>query len=293
MSDGCIEVLACIFVSNFSKMSENLIKMTLNSIGLDLPRFEVANEETSPHQDLFSPLPLELHLHIARNLGIEDFLRLKKVSRGICNTITAIERIYFRKISLVLGSFCSDLQALAVRFDSRSIKEILRICEKSFFSFLNAVAEKSKIPTFSKVRLACNWLQEPSNQSAFANVQCLDLSHLNLTVFPDQISSCVSLRCLNLSGNQLYFLPSTIGKLKNLFWFFCKQNLLKTIPPEIGGLRKMTILNISDNPLRFLPEEMGKLRGLIWLTLNQSQENLLPPELLDVEELVIDCFEAI
>ncbi len=260
--------------------------------------------ETSHNRDFLSPLPRELYPIIAKWLGFKEFYRLKVVSRGVYSKIRTIESICFRQLALSLAPFCSDLQfekflspflrsksVHELRIVSRSIQEITKYFARIFIIFANVIAAKLSLSPFSKAKRALHWIEEPLTQRAFENVHSLDLSNLNLSVLPVEISYLVHLHFLDLSGNQLQFLPPAIGKLKNLFWFYCSQNRLATFPPEIGKLSRVTILDITDNPLRFLPKTMGKMRRLIWLILNRSQEALLPEEIWDLEELILDLRE--
>ncbi|NGX60110.1 MAG: hypothetical protein KR126chlam3_01273 [Chlamydiae bacterium] len=197
--------------------------MTVHSVG------------TSPNQDLFSPLPLELWLRIAKHLPIREFFRLKGVSREIYFKIKAIELICFRKLVFALVPFCYDLQfeKFLGQFSTRSIEEITKYFERIFIIFVNAITAQLSLSPRPNAKRALHLIEEPLNQSVFGNVRSLDLSNLGLTVLPEHISYLVHLHFLDLSGNQLRFLPPTIGKLKNLFLFYCSQNRLETFPHEM------------------------------------------------------------
>lgn len=79
---------------------------------------------------------------------------------------------------------------------------------------------------------------------------------------------------LDLSGNNLVGeLPSEIGNLKNLIWFFLYENNLSgSIPESIGNWTKLKQLNLIENNLEGnIPESVGNLINIESLELRQNK----------------------
>jgi len=77
----------------------------------------------------------------------------------------------------------------------------------------------------------------------------LNLSHLNITVVPMQLSQAKDLVRLQLNNNRLIMPPEEIGKLDQLQELSLDHNQLTVLPSSLFQLVRLTYLNISYNPL--------------------------------------------
>ena len=96
---------------------------------------------------------------------------------------------------------------------------------------------------------------------------------------------CSSDLYLDLSNNSLVELPSSIGKLENVYYLGLNKNLIENLPHEIGRMKSLQVLEMWDNELQAVPEEIKdlrnlqvlELRGILFSDEEQSQiESLLP-----------------
>lgn len=119
----------------------------------------------------------------------------------------------------------------------------------------------------------------------------LDKLHLNnnkLRFLPTAIGRLRQLRHLDLSQNQLSDLPPQIGMLSALKTFLLFDNELSSLPDEVGYLYQLETLGIEGNPLhediRTLMMEQGTKGVISWLrengegTLSNHLGVLLSPE---------------
>jgi internalin A len=132
-------------------------------------------------------------------------------------------------------------------------------------------------------------LLELIEQAARERWEELDLSNLELTTLPSNISKLTRLKKLIIGkwdaqkrewvGNSLTTLPPEIGQLVNLTHLNLSLNQLAGLPPEIGQLVNLTHLDLSINKLTQLPPEIGQLVRLTHLDFRFNQIASLPPEI--------------
>nr|KAJ3422256.1 hypothetical protein HK105_000502 [Polyrhizophydium stewartii] len=116
----------------------------------------------------------------------------------------------------------------------------------------------------------------------------------NLSEFPDCICELVNLEYLFIGGkwennDRIKYLPSGIGKLKNLR----SLNSLTELPEDIGDLKTLIRLDLSQNSIYELPPEIGHLKRLNFLHLRQlsildlgyNRLTVLPREICEIESL--------
>jgi hypothetical protein len=120
------------------------------------------------------------------------------------------------------------------------------------------------------------WFNNPENQETINSVTELNLSELNLTVLPFEISSLTALEKLDLEKNKLIELPDWIGSLIALKDLDLTENNLTKLPDSIGNLIALKVLILKDNKLTKLPETIGKLTALTWLHLENNKLKTLP-----------------
>ncbi|MDD3247590.1 MAG: COR domain-containing protein [Methanosarcina sp.] len=113
----------------------------------------------------------------------------------------------------------------------------------------------------------------------------LDLSSINLTSLPPEVSELKNLTLLFMDNSQLTSLPPEIFELKNLTELYIHNNQLTSLPPEISELKNLTELYISGNQLTSLPPEISELKNLIQLDISGNQLTSLPPEISKLKNL--------
>ncbi|NOQ25006.1 MAG: GTP-binding protein [Bacteroidales bacterium] len=117
------------------------------------------------------------------------------------------------------------------------------------------------------------------------NLTELDLSNLEITELPEQISELTNLTDLNLNSNQLSSLPDSFSKLINLKTLYLGDNQLNSLPESISELTNLTDLDLDSNQLSSLPESISKLTNLTNLNLNSNQLSSLPESISKLTNL--------
>lgn len=138
---------------------------------------------------------------------------------------------------------------------------------------LDALQKPSSVPTADVIR---KWLNDPNNAALLNGVTGLDLSNLQLKVFPPEITMFSQLDTLDLSFNHLSCLPDEICGLTKLKILNLNRNNFTTLPRTVGALTGLRTLYLSENKLRALPDTIKALVGLKMLILSNNQFSTLP-----------------
>lgn len=103
----------------------------------------------------------------------------------------------------------------------------------------------------------------PDTISDMTSLVDLDVSFNQLeTLLPDTFLHLPNINCINLSHNQLTVLPDTFlfGSCHKLTTIDLSDNLISTLPQmvatDILRLKKLELLNVSNNQLSILPTEL-------------------------------------
>jgi internalin A len=107
----------------------------------------------------------------------------------------------------------------------------------------------------------------------------LDLSDLDLTAVPPEISQAGLLRYVDLSGNRLQSMPAALSDLTGLEVLDLSRNQITTLSASIGKLTRLHSLDLSRNLLTALPAEIGLLWDLRHLGLADNFLVELPQSL--------------
>lgn len=114
----------------------------------------------------------------------------------------------------------------------------------------------------------------------------LDLSGLNLTQFPIDISEMNYLFELDLSYNNFSSFPKGISELDCLCYLDVSNNFLSEINFKLGKYYALKEINISNNNFNYIPEELFFLNVKTKIIFdNNPFLNGLPPELLYQEDI--------
>lgn len=148
--------------------------------------------------------------------------------------------------------------------------------EKEIGALLHQVSNK-----FSYVELNLSWLLLHSLPHKIKNLSStlvkLDLSHNNLKILPESVTSLVNLTHLDIQSNQLTSLPDSIGRLVKLRVLNVSGNSLSVLPDGIESCRALEELIANFNQLTHLPEELGfELLNLMKLSVHSNKLKHLP-----------------
>ncbi len=143
----------------------------------------------------------------------------------------------------------------------------------------------ARVPVLPHAKAIRDWLSGPINAKTIHWLTELNLSGINLTIFPHEMSAFSQLRELNLSKNRLTTLPFEINSFFRLRELNLSENQFTTFPAEISTLSWLTMLNLSKNRLTTLPSEIGKLSRLTTLDLGANQLSTLPLEIGNLSRL--------
>ncbi len=135
--------------------------------------------------------------------------------------------------------------------------------------------------TMSAYQKAKNRIQRAKQKGATK----LDLSRLNLSELPEDISQLTQLQELNLHSNQLTALPESLGQFSQLQQLYLGANQLTALPEALGQLTQLQRLYLHSNQLTALPESLGQLTQLQRLYLSDNQLTALPEALGRLSQL--------
>ena len=106
---------------------------------------------------------------------------------------------------------------------------------------------------------------------------CYNLSHLGLTLLPEEFKNILWVKSLLLNHNQLIVPPSEISLFaETLTELILAENNLTVFPSELGKLKSLKILDVSHNCIAVLPNEIGCLSSLQQLWANHCSLFMLP-----------------
>lgn len=154
------------------------------------------------------------------------------------------------------------------------------------------------------------------NVDCMVSLECLDISHNNLTALPidicyatslrqlifnhtcisslpKEICSLINIQLLDLSCNKLTVLTDSMSNLVNLKHLHLNDNNILSIPLSFSCLVRLRLLNVAGNELTGLPEELSTLTRLRHLFISN---NMLvePPSVIqhfkDIE--VFHCMDC-
>jgi Leucine-rich repeat (LRR) protein len=116
-------------------------------------------------------------------------------------------------------------------------------------------------------------------------IKTLNLSHSDLSTFPESIGNLTSLKNLYLYKNKIKILPESIGHLTSLKGLYLYNNKITALPESIGHLTSLKGLYLSSNNLTSLPESIGNLTSLKELSLYNNNLTSLPESIGNLKSL--------
>ncbi len=123
-----------------------------------------------------------------------------------------------------------------------------------------------------------------------SSILALDLSGKEWEQFPDELMQLEQLQVFILSGTyfgrkNIFTVPESIGRLKNLENLQMAYCSIDTIAPQISRLANLKYLDLRGNKISELPAGIGDLKGLEILDLRYNDISVLPPEIGKLEAL--------
>lgn len=126
------------------------------------------------------------------------------------------------------------------------------------------------------------WCEE--HKEAIGEITDLNLSNLQLTALPAQISFVRDVQYLILSNNRLKSLPPELKSLIKIKYLCLNHNLFQSIPSELCRVFTLEVLTFDKNQISDLAEihRLGQLRIL---SLNDNNLEELPDEIFAIASL--------
>lgn len=133
--------------------------------------------------------------------------------------------------------------------------------------------------TFTINQSYANLTQLPSLAS-FTSIKVLIVSHNQLTAFPKEISTLVSLKVLNAGYNEITHegLPAEFFELINLKQLHLNNNKLSSLD-RFESLYNLELLNLGHNSISDLPDKFILLQKLQYLYLHSNPISRISPKL--------------
>jgi hypothetical protein len=119
-----------------------------------------------------------------------------------------------------------------------------------------------------------NMLTDVPDLSMFPNLENLDLSHNQISIFDGALNGLAELRVLSLKHNNLEPIPDgAFNGASNLIFLDISKNKLESLPDGLfNGLAALMILDISDNELKVISDQVfSGLPALVTLLLNNNK----------------------
>lgn len=119
-------------------------------------------------------------------------------------------------------------------------------------------------------------------------VTSLDLTNLDLTELPYELTLFKNLERLELAYNQLdhkAFMP--LCQMSNLKFLSLSKNNIEIIPPEINCLLNLEELNLQNNQIAKIPQAFDYLQKLEMLNLQFNEIEAIPSSLVSMAALKV------
>lgn len=131
--------------------------------------------------------------------------------------------------------------------------------------------------TYNFNYMECKFIEYPK---LFDKIRLFNLRKIvYYKIFPNEITSLLTLKSIILKGYHWHYLPTEIGILVNLNFFHIYENDLYNIPSQIGSLINLKSFSVVSNKLHSFPQEMGLLINLKELTIWGDSLLIYPHEM--------------
>lgn len=157
------------------------------------------------------------------------------------------------------------------------IKDSLKSFIISHNAILSIPPQISTMYNLTELNLSHNWINNKGIPQELNSLRCLrtlDLSHNNITTFPD-IFSLTTIQTLNLCSNGITTIPADIIKLVNLQSLNLRSNKIDVVP-ALEMIPSLFILDLSHNQLKTFPKCVKRMTTLRMLNLGHNQIARVP-----------------
>jgi internalin A len=163
------------------------------------------------------------------------------------------------------------------------VKEAIVLSEKEALKRIK-LAEEFKLTTLDLSNLELTRL--PLQISQLYHLKILNLGNNHISQIPQgSISNLTYLRSLILNDNNIREIPPDISQLVFLKSLILKNNFLRKIPPILCQLYDLQNLNLDNNDIDEVPSEIKNLVALESLHLDNNMIAKIPSELSDLVSL--------
>lgn len=114
----------------------------------------------------------------------------------------------------------------------------------------------------------------PRNKSQFLSMEYLHLPNANISYLPTELGKLKNLCAICLDGNSIENYPEEMCYYKNLIRLDLDDNKVSNFPKEFGNLTSLQVLSLDNNCIKDFPIEMTKLNKLRKFDLSNQEIHL-------------------
>ncbi len=118
--------------------------------------------------------------------------------------------------------------------------------------FKNNLFKLLRVLNFEHADKIIEELSKPYFSDTFLNFSECSITFMQLALIIPILRKFKLIKKLNLSKNDLTYLPTSIGRLKNLEFLILNDNKLNNLPNSINRCEKLDYLDLCNNPLEHL-----------------------------------------
>ncbi|HSW86940.1 MAG TPA: leucine-rich repeat domain-containing protein [Rhabdochlamydiaceae bacterium] len=141
------------------------------------------------------------------------------------------------------------------------------------------IAEEMSLWMLDKLQSKQTWFKGTKRFSK------LELCHLSLSFFPEEITHATALRKLNVSNNHLEHLPESFANLTNLKKLNLDRNAMSALPDGFEKLKKLKVLQLSNNRFETLPDCFEHFSNLKTISVFNNSLKHLPKSFYQLAHL--------
>lgn len=143
-----------------------------------------------------------------------------------------------------------------------------KIADINFTRAASTIAQALGLPINTSAADLRTYLNQPANLANIQTVTNLNLSELNLTQLPPEISHFTNLICLNIQNNRISTFPHNLPiSIQDLY---ISHNPIKAFPPNFNQLLpNLTYLDTRHNQLENFPNSLPENLRFFYIQNNQ------------------------
>lgn len=142
-----------------------------------------------------------------------------------------------------------------------------------FFDNIKSMPSGSPYPTLDP-SVTCARFTDVNHALRNVDKACiLDLSGMDLSSLPADISKLTRLNVVILSDNEFTEFPEGLTEVSSLIEIDLANNKISRIPDSISKLNKLQVLNLSGNDISSVPQSLLEIKTLVNLDLSGNEIN--------------------